>query len=403
MKKVAAVSSSPEARAVAIIPARGGSKGIPRKNVRLLCGRPLLAYSIDAALAARSVGRVVVSTDDAEIGRIAEQDGAEVVWRPAEISGDAVESETAILHALSELKSKSGYTAPITVFLQCTSPLTVAAEIDGTVDELVRTNSDCALTVAPFPRFLWQSNDECVAAVNHDPARRPRRQELGSQYVETGAVYAMRTEGFLSAQHRFFGRIALHVTRGPHVEIDEPEDLETAAALLQSRERNARRSLLPETVAAVVLDFDGVVTDNLVSVSENGTESVVCSRSDGYGLATLRKGGIPCLVLSAEANPVVKARCDKLGIPCAQNVLDKLEWMKGWCRRQNVDLSKVVYVGNDEADVNCLRAAGTGVAVADAHASARAAAKLVLSARGGHGAVRELCDLILNEKEGDAA
>lgn len=394
------VTSALAERAVAIIPARGGSKGIPGKNIRSLCGKPLLAYSIAAALAARSVDRVVVSTDDAEVARIAEQCGAQVVWRPAEISGDAVPSEPAILHALTQLKNTAKYAAPVTVFLQCTSPLTAAAEIDGTVDELVKTNSDCALTVAPFPYFLWRFDGGCVSAVNHDPARRPMRQELGSQYVETGAVYAMRTEGFLRARHRFFGRIAPYVTRGPHVEIDEPADLETAAALLERRERKARRSLLPQSVAAVVLDFDGVVTDNLVCVSENGSESVVCSRADGYALAALRKRGIPCLVLSAETSPVVKARCAKLGIPCAQAVSDKLVWMKDWCRRRNVDLSRIIYVGNDQADVDCLRAAGAGVAVADAHASARAAATLVLSARGGHGAVRELCDLILDGEGG---
>ncbi|HEV2386517.1 MAG TPA: acylneuraminate cytidylyltransferase [Candidatus Acidoferrales bacterium] len=386
---------------MAIIPARGGSKGIPGKNVRLLCGRPLLAYSIAAALAARSVDRVVVSTDDAEVARIAEQRGAQVVWRPAELCGDAVPSEPAILHALTQLKNTAGYARPVTAFLQCTSPLTAAAEIDGTVEELLKTDSDCALTVAPFPYFLWRTDGGCAAGVNHDPARRPMRQELGSQYVETGAVYAMRTEGFLRAGHRFFGRVALHVTHGPHVEIDEAADLETAAALLQSRESKARRSLLPQAIAAVVLDFDGVVTDNLVCVSENGAESVQCSRSDGYALAALRKRGIPCLVLSAETSPVVKARCDKLGIPCAQAVPDKLAWMKEWCRRQEIDLSRIIYVGNDEADADCLRAAGAGVAVADAHASARAAATLVLTARGGHGAVRELCDLILDGEGGD--
>ncbi len=386
---------------MAIIPARGGSKGIPGKNVRLLCGKPLLAYAVAAAWAARTIDRVVVSTDDAETGRVAEQYGAEVVWRPPEISGDDAPSEAAILHALEELESRSAYTAPVTVFLQCTSPLMLPGDIDGTVEELVKTGSDSALTVTPFPYFLWRRDGECVSAVNHDPARRARRQELHSQYLETGAVYAMRTEGFRRARHRFFGRVALHVTLGPQVEIDGPEDLETAAALLESRKRRAHRKLFPPRIAAVVLDFDGVFTDNRVFVSQTGTESVACSRSDGYGLACLQKRGIRCLVLSAESSPVVKARCEKLGLPTVQGVSDKLAELKSWCRGERVDLSEVVYVGNDEADLGCLRAAGVGVAVADAHPSARAAASLLLTSPGGRGALRELSDLILEGEGGN--
>ncbi|HEY9766444.1 MAG TPA: acylneuraminate cytidylyltransferase family protein, partial [Chroococcales cyanobacterium] len=118
---------------LAVIPARGGSKGIPRKNVRLLAGKPLIAHAIEAARGSRSIDRVVVSTDDTEIGRVAERFGAEVVWRPTEISGDTASSEAALLFTLDFLESKEGYRPDILVFLQCTAPLTLAEDIDDTV------------------------------------------------------------------------------------------------------------------------------------------------------------------------------------------------------------------------------------------------------------------------------
>ena len=121
---------------IALIPARGGSKGIPRKNLQSLAGKPLIAHTIEHARQARSVGRVVVSTDDAEIAAVSKQYGAEVVWRPAAISGDTASSESALLHALEYLQQTEGYESDLLVFLQCTSPLTLPEDIDGTVQAL---------------------------------------------------------------------------------------------------------------------------------------------------------------------------------------------------------------------------------------------------------------------------
>ena len=129
---------------LAIIPARGGSKAIPRKNLAPLCGRPLIAWMIDAARASCHVDRVVVSTDDPEIGRVAQQYGAEVVWRPYELSGDFDSSELALLHVLEQLEVTEGYCPDLTVFLQCTAPLTTGDDIDDVVHSLIQEESTCA-------------------------------------------------------------------------------------------------------------------------------------------------------------------------------------------------------------------------------------------------------------------
>lgn len=221
---------------IAIIPARGGSKGVPRKNVRPLAGKPLIAHTIAAALAAIRVDRVIVSTDDDEIAAVAVAAGADVVRRPAAISGDTASSEAALLHVLDTL-ARSGTHLPATVvFLQCTSPLTSAADIDGTIDALDANAADCALAVAPFYHFLWRTDASGAASgINHAIHNRPRRQDMEPQYLETGAVYAMRTEGFLAARHRFFGRVALFVQAAERcLEIDEPLDFVKAEVMVRA-------------------------------------------------------------------------------------------------------------------------------------------------------------------------
>lgn len=155
---------------------------------------------------------------------------------------------------------------------------------------------------------------------------------------------------------------------------------------------------IPKNFQAIIFDFDGVFTDNSVIVDEEGKESVVCNRSDGIGISAIIKKGIPILVISKEKNLVVQKRCDKLGIPCIQGIDDKWGCLSGWLQNQGFDPKKVIYVGNDVNDIECLQSVGCGVAVADAYDEVKKAATIILINRGGHGAVRELCDLVISSK-----
>jgi YrbI family 3-deoxy-D-manno-octulosonate 8-phosphate phosphatase len=145
---------------------------------------------------------------------------------------------------------------------------------------------------------------------------------------------------------------------------------------------------------AVALDFDGVFTDNKVMVFDDGREAVACSRSDGWGLAALRRAGWPIVVVSTEVNPVVAARCRKLQIECIHGVDDKVAALTGWLAARGVPLAETLFLGNDVNDLPALRAVGCPAVVADAHPDARRAARLVLNSPGGAGALRELSDLI---------
>lgn len=385
---------------LAIIPARGGSKGIPRKNVLPLLGKPLIAYNIEQARRSRLVSRVVVSTDDPEIGAAAKRYGAEVIWRPAEISGDNASSESALLHALEYLQQVEGYQPDLLVFLQCTSPLTLAEDIDGTIQSLLDEEADSALAAIPFHYFLWKIETSGEASgINHDKRYRPLRQERQPQYLESGAVYVMRVPGFLQARHRFFGKTALYVMPTERrLEIDDPADFKVAEMLLRRQMQEHKSQALPNKIAALVLDFDGVFTDNKVIVFQDGSEAVRADRSDGWGIGQLKKTGLPILVLSTEANPVVSARASKLKLPYLQGLQDKWPALKAWLDERSIDPAQVIYVGNDDNDLTCMANVGCTIAPADAYPNVLEIADLVLDHRGGDGAIRELCDLILQHR-----
>ncbi|SDA36739.1 acylneuraminate cytidylyltransferase [Sphingomonas sp. NFR15] len=378
---------------LAIIPARGGSKGIPRKNVLPLGGVPLIAHSIHAARAASRVDRVVVSTDDDEIASVARRYGAEVVRRPAELASDTASSEAALLHTLDALREGEGYEPDLLVFLQCTSPLTAPEDIDGTIAALIDRRADSALAVTPFHYFLWGEDADGAHGVNHDKSVRLMRQQRTPEYLETGAVYVMKTEGFRAARHRFFGKTVLFDTPiERRLEIDEPADFRIAEERIARL--TARAPGLPPRVSALVMDFDGVLTDDRVFVSETGEESVVCSRRDGMGIERLRAAGLPMLVISKETNPVVAARCRKLRLPYQHGIEGKLAVLQAWLAEHAIDPAETLYVGNDVNDLECMAAVGCAVAPQDAHPRALAAAALVLDADGGRGAIRLLADLL---------
>lgn len=388
-------------KVLAVIPARGGSKGIVQKNLRRVAGVPLVVRTVQVALDATRVSRVVVSTDDSEIATTVRAAGAEVVERPAQLSGDAASSESALLHTLDEYREREAWEPDLLVFLQCTSPLTTAADIDGTIETLLAKEADSVLAVAPFHYFLWRDEAGRAAALGHDATQRLRRQDQTPQYVETGAVYVMRVPGFRTAQHRFFGKTVIHVTPAERRwEVDEPVDLQVAEVLARDAEQKARIERLPERVGALVMDFDGVFTDDTVITDQDGFEAVVCSRSDGLGIERLRRTGLPLLVISKERNPVVAARCKKMKLECLQGVDDKWPALAKWIAAQGVTAAETVYVGNDINDLDCLSQVGCPVAVADARPEVLAAARLVLERPGGYGAVREVTDLII-EREGE--
>lgn len=152
-------------------------------------------------------------------------------------------------------------------------------------------------------------------------------------------------------------------------------------------------------IRLLVLDFDGVLTDNTVTVTSDGVESVTCWRGDGIGTAALGAAGVPVVVLSKERNPVVRVRCDKLGLECHQGVDDKASALLALLAERGIAPADTAYVGNDTNDLGPLGLVGLPIVVADAHPDMLASAAYITTAPGGRGAVREVCDRILAAKE----
>lgn len=376
-------------RTVAIIPARGGSKGIPLKNLQKVAGISLLARAINAAQASPSIDRVIVSTDHDGIAAEALRAGAEVAHRPAEIAGDTATSESALIHTLSTLDEDFD----ITVFMQCTSPFIDSASIENAVRTVRDDDADVVFSAVEDHSFLWRLDDDTQAvAVGHEASFRPRRQDRAKHFNETGAFYVMRTSGLIEHEHRFFGRIGIEEVPPEHArEIDDMSDLTLVRAIAASQTQETTQVI---DVDALVTDFDGVHTDDGAYVDEDGNEQVRVHRGDGMGVSRLVKSGVPMMILSKERNPVVTRRAEKLGVDVAQGIDNKASILDAWITANDLDPARVAYVGNDINDLEAFDVVGWPIAVADAHPRVLAAARVILDRPGGRGAVREVCDLI---------
>ncbi len=403
------VSAKPEV--LAIIPARGGSKGIPRKNIKLFAGHPLIAYSIAAGVQAESVTRVIVSTDDEEIAAVARQYGAEVPFlRPAELAQDQTLDLPVFQHALRWLEEREGYRPEVVVQLRPTSPVRPPTLVDEAVRILLdHPEADSVRGVVPAgqnPHKMWRIDPQTGVMKNlldvpgvDEPYNAPR-QILPAVYWQTGHIDAIRPRAIHAGS--MSGRVILPVMVDPAytVDIDTPKDWARSEWLvwysdLEIVYPGRRRRPLPQRVDLVVLDFDGVMTDNRVWVNEEGREMVAANRSDSLGLAYLRREGVKVVVLSTETNPVVAARCRKLNLPVVQGVADKAAALPGILQEMGVSPEHTIYVFNDSNDVPCFPLVACALVVEDAQTAARRAADIILTRKGGHGAVREVCDILL--------
>jgi len=195
---------------LAVIPARGGSKGMPRKNIRPLAGKPLVAHTIEDALQAQQINRTIVSTDDTEIAEVSQSYGAEVVMRPPELATDTASSAPVLLHVLSFLEQTEGYIPSLVVFLQATSPVRQPDDIDNAINVLNKQNADSLFSCCRSDNFYWRLKDGQPTPVNYDYQHRPRRQDLEPEYMENGSIYITKTEILKQHRNHLGGRIAFY-------------------------------------------------------------------------------------------------------------------------------------------------------------------------------------------------
>lgn len=404
---------------LALIPARGGSKGILRKNIRSFAGYPLIAWSIAAAKQALCVTRIIVSTDDEEIASIAREYGAEAPFlRPSELAQDQTTDLPVFEHALEWLAEKEGYQPEIVIQLRPTSPLRPKDCVDSAVAILMsHPNADCVRGVVPAgqnPHKMWRfagGGQPMTPLLEVEGIAEPYnapRQILPPVYWQTGHIDAIRLLT-IKEKKSLTGDVIYPLVIDPRytVDIDNLSDWAKYEALASSGLEMvtpgatfAGKRSMPQKIDLIICDFDGVITDNRVWVDQDGTEFVAAYRSDSIGVQALRTIGIEVMILSSEPNRVVEARARKMGVHVVHGVgiYEKGRVMRELLEQKNLRAENVVYVGNDVNDLPCFEVAGWSVAVADAYPEVIRAADHVLSKPGGHGALRELCDLILKQK-----
>ncbi|MFR9803231.1 cytidylyltransferase domain-containing protein [Pseudonocardia sp. RS010] len=374
-----------------VIPVRAGSKGVPGKNLRSVGGRPLVDWTVDAALGAHSVDRVLVSTDDPRMrGHVADTWGDRVLLpeRAPATATDVAGTESVLLDVLDRPEA-AGLTE--IGLVQATSPLLTPADIDA-AHALLRSGFDSVLTVVRQRRFLWRRGTE-GAVPDYDPAARPRRQELEGHLVENGALYLTGADALRRTGVRISGRIGLHeMAEESYTEVDEPADLTVVDALLR------RRRPAPDTsrIRLVLTDVDGVLTDNGMTYSTDGSESKTYSARDGKGFELLRRAGLLTGIITSETGPQIQARADKLRVDAlVMGSGDKLADARALCRKWDLQLDDVAFIGDDVHDVPLLERVGLAGCPVDAMPAAAAASDVHGRVAGGSGAFREFADLIL--------
>ncbi|MHB8807065.1 MAG: cytidylyltransferase domain-containing protein [Anaerolineaceae bacterium] len=397
---------------LAIIPARGNSKSIPRKNIKEFAGYPLISYSIAAALQAESVTRVLVSTDNEEIATVAREFDAEVPFlRPAEFAQDQTADLPVFEHALTWLKKNEGYEPDVVIQLRPTSPIRPKDCIDSAVSILLNhPDSDCVRGVVlagQNPYKMWHIQSDGVlkpiltVAGVHEAYNAPR-QELPSVYWQTGHIDAIRPETIMQ-KRSMTGDVIYPLIIDPSftVDIDTMTDWHNGEQLVMEGSLDMvlpskGKKAFPEKISLILMDFDGVMTDDRVWVDENGHEMIAAHRGDGMGVSLVRqKLGIDIIVISKEKNPVVARRCEKLHLAYHQGIDNKSTVIDAIFAERKLDKNEVVYIGNDINDLECFEKVGFRVAPADAHDVVKRNADLVLRKSGGMGAVREFCDLLI--------
>lgn len=224
---------------VAIIPVRGGSKGIPGKNLVMLSGKPLLVWSIEHALNSTKIDSVWVTSDSDEILSLAKSLGANVILRPSNISGDKATSESALIHAVIEIQKHSEVN--LIVFMQATSPIRGKNDLDEAITKYYKENLDSLLSVTKIEdHFQWRMGKSGPESINYDYKNRKRRQDIEVTYLENGSFYIVSPEALLKNKNRLSGKIGFYEQEKYKMyQIDNTEDVALCEAIINGYRLNA--------------------------------------------------------------------------------------------------------------------------------------------------------------------
>jgi len=376
---------------IAFIPARGGSKSIPEKNIKIFCGRPLIFWNLQE-LQDSKVDKIVVATDSEKIKSVVNSFGfskVSVFNRSNENSQDFSSTESVMLEYIKSVNLSDSDTF---MLVQATSPFTQTTHFNEGLELFKQHNS--ILTCCESKRFSWRGGK----ALNYDIYNRPRRQDHKGTLIENGAFYISSVSDIKSTQNRISGDIGIYeMPEYTYTEIDEQEDWIVAESLMKRFVLNNKMQDFSK-IKLFLSDVDGVLTDAGMYYTENGDEFKKFCTYDGMGFQLLQKTGVKVGILTTEDRELNRRRAKKLGLDFDfHGAKDKLQIVKDLCAAENITLDQVAYIGDD---VNCfglLSHVGIAACPNNAVDKIKAIPNIMhLERNGGDGVAREFVELFLS-------
>ena len=373
----------------AFIPARGGSKSIPLKNIMILGGKPLIYYVVKAASLSKSVDMVFVSTDSSVIKKCVEAfclPKVVVIDRSPVTATDEASTESAMIEFAKNFKFED------IILLQATSPLVTSSDIDKCYLKYRNNDYDSMISLVKSKKFSWICKKNYVYPQNYTPNKRPLRQQWDGDLIENGNIYLTSKKQLLESNCRVSGKIGSYIMEEvTSYEIDEPDDINIVENLLVRQ--NTKRKFKLNKIKAVISDVDGVLTNGRMIYTNDGNEGKTFNTRDGMAFELFRKKGIKTGICTSENTKIVenrahKVKCDYLYQGCN----DKLKTIKNICQNNNFGLDNILFVGDDINDLELCGKVGFFGCPSDAVRQIKQSADYITTARGGEGVLREIYD-----------
>lgn len=380
---------------IAFIPARCGSKSILFKNIKEFCGKPLVYWSLYALQNSAEIDEIFVATDCNEIKSVVNNfnlSKVKVYDREAKNANDTASTESVMLEFINKNNFDDN---DIFLLVQATSPLIQTKDFDNALAKLKKENADSLLTCVRVKRFYWNENSE---PLNYNYKNRPRRQDFDGMLMENGAFYINRIKNIKKDKNRLSGKIIIYeMPEFTAVEIDEEDDWLIAEKLMQKYILGNKKQ--SKKIKLFLSDVDGTLTDAGMYYGENGVEFKKFNTQDGKGFELLRKAGIKTGIITSEKTKIVENRAKKLKVDYIYQGVEhkgKLEIAEEICKKENISLDEVAYIGDD---INCrelLESVGLAACPANGVNKIKNIPGIIrLNKSGGDGAVREFIEEIL--------
>lgn len=383
-----------------LIPVRGGSKSIPDKNIKKIAGKPLVIWSLEAAIRSDIFDKIFISTDSTKIKSIVSDyisnhliefsNKVEIIERSEACSTDFASTEM----VMEEFTNKYKY--DVLFLIQATNPLVTVEDFQKAYRKYIKSSYDSLLTVVRQKRFVWKEDISGVYPINYNVESRPMRQNFDGMLVENGSFYITNYNSFMVSKCRLSGNIGYHeMDEATYYEIDEPHDWIIIESLLKI---NTKENI-PKDIMMFVSDNDGVLTDAGMYYTESGESLKKYNTRDGMGFGLLRSAGVKTAIITGENSKIVTARAEKLRVDeVCLGVSDKVMALKNIAEKYGLSMNDIAYIGDDINDLDVMGVVQFSFAVGDADSDVKKSADKVLTKCGGEGAVREAIDWLIYNK-----